>query len=281
MKTTSLLALLPLAVFANACGTQAVDDTLSVTVDLTVEDVDVSCTANSSDLEDPDDEERQTGLVAPENLFARGTGTCTALAYYRGSILNFDELEAELPEGVDNPEWTSMEVVVNGLTIDFEGISSLPIGTYFEFGALVGTEDDIPRFESQSYGYTNDEAAGVTVARVAHADYNSGPRDRGTLYAGYTSPDGFATPIPVGLVVDFAETAINEAEARGSDLTALFNDAYTNDARDLYVFAGGGIVVDPAVLPADPSDLTFTLDMDINYEANVDVNFLRAAQGAN
>ncbi|MEO0605739.1 MAG: hypothetical protein AAF211_30180 [Myxococcota bacterium] len=281
MKITPLLAMLPLAALTNACATQAVDDSLSVTVDLTVEDVDLSCTTNSSDLEDPDDKERQTGLVESQNLFARGTGTCTALAYYRGSILNFDELEADLPEGVENPEWTSIEVEVNGLTIDFEGVPEMPAGTYYEFGALVGTEDDISRFESQSYGYANDEGAGVRVARIAHADYDTGTRDRGTLYAGYTLPEGFATPVPVGLIVDFAEAKINAANARGSDLTALFNDAYANDAEDLYVFAGGGIAIDPAVLPAEPSDLTFTLDMDIAYEANVDVNFLRAARGAN
>ncbi len=273
MKTTPLLALAPLALLANACTTtQSVNDTIRTTVDLTVENVDVSCTDDVSEIVDEETMERISGSVDADVPFD-GETYCVVFGYYRGPVLNFDELRNDLPEGVEEVTWSSVDVTIDELAVDVDNITELPTGGFFGLGLAATSEDRLLDFELLE---PNDLGENGFVGRDMLGQVRLGTP--GSLLL-VESEAALATPLPLD---QLAQQVIDESAMPG-DATAVadvFNQAFANGAQDLYVLGGAYFATIQDTLPETPSDVTLTLDLSIGYEADARVDLLGAARGA-
>ncbi|MEM6928337.1 MAG: hypothetical protein AAF602_15495 [Myxococcota bacterium] len=254
-----------LALITGACTTQSVDDTLRVSLDLRISDVDVNCTPNVSD--DEDAKERIGGFVQPRQS---GTGeSCYTAGYYRSAILNFDELAADLPGGVDELTWTS--VSGDGRDVDHtnEGVTEIPRGSFYAVGAIAGTQDDIATYESG--GFEEDRETDDPATRVVLDSVFSDSSEHVLVgWGGNADPD-----LPIDSLAADLEGA-QVASGDPADLAALFNDAYTSGAEDLYVFGATVFHVRMEDLPPDPVEIEIRVDLDVDYAASAEVDLLGA-----
>ncbi len=264
MKT--LFALLTLA---SACTTQAVDDTITVRFDVVVPDVDLNCVETDTDDLDPETQERTAGFV-----YEYGDGTCWVSGYYRGAILDFDELRASLPDGVRDVVWTDVSITFDDLDLAIDGLDTLPAGTYFELGAAVTTDSGLDALERTPTG----TEAGINTATALLTHLEVGDPSR--LFRLFTPNIGLSAPLSVtGLTASLGQ-AIDQQIAGREGVADLFNQAYASDDENLYILAGTQILIDPAVLPETPSDLTLGVELTLDYAANAEINLLGAASGA-
>ncbi len=269
MKNGALVTLAPLAIVANACVTQQdANDSIRVSVDLLVEDVDVSCTSSRTDALDEASDERVAGLVdAPSGPL------CYVFGYYRGPVLDFGELQESLPEGVTELSFTSVAVDIQQIDTTVENLPALPNGTNFELGLAVATDLTLAEVEDPFDPTLKDDSLGFDLLIRT---FNQEP---GTLVHVGTNGAAVSDPLPLDELV---ATILSESTAAGNpeQLAGIFDDAYAGGAETLYVLGGAYFAIDRNELPADPSDVTIAIDAVIDYEATAKVNLLDAARSA-
>lgn len=270
MNTVRLFAIAPLALSTVACTTeQAVDGSIRVTLDLTVQDVDLNCITNVTDDLDKKTNERVTGSV-----LAIRSGDCRLYAHYRAPVLNFDDLRDDLPDGVDEVIWTSVDVELERITPTVENVTALPVGTDFWLGLAATSEDGIDAFETfdDPNGKYNNDWAGLNVLRATKASTT------GTLL--HVQDFDIPAALPLDDLVDSLIT--NSTTTTDPAVIAdIFNDAFESGASDLYVIGGSYLAIPLDQLPKAPSDVSLEVEALISYQASAKVNLLQVAQSAN
>ncbi|MEN0062820.1 MAG: hypothetical protein AAGA48_11765 [Myxococcota bacterium] len=271
MKTARLATVVPLALFANACTTQAVDDTINFSFDIEIEDVDFNCVENDSDV--IEDKERSIGFTTTSNYAS--LEWCRVGGYYRGPVLSFQELNDSIPGGVREFLWTDVNVVLNSFDVNISNVDTVVQGSYFLMGAETGTESDIPTIENDEYGYDG----GLAIpSRLA---VRSRDGAAGTLFAAYTPNAGLSKPIALDTLVSLVGGQLTTEVADSRNLADVFNAAYASGDEDLYVFGSGVLEVPKTSLPKTPGDITIGVDMTLEYQANAKINLIGAAQSLN
>ncbi|MEM6928841.1 MAG: hypothetical protein AAF602_18020 [Myxococcota bacterium] len=269
MIPARLTTIATLTLTATACTTQAVDDSIDVSFDIVVPDVDLNCVQNLTD--ETRDEQRSIGLVVPTEDGA----SCIVAGYFRDSIVDFRELAAELPGGVRDFVWTDVALQLADFDVTVENVTDVSRGTVFRMGAAVGTESDIPAFEQASTG--DDRGFGAIGETLQHTQED----EPGTLFASFSPLDGLANPVPLDALVGLLEAGVTTQVADSANLAETFNLAYQTGARDLYVYGAVLFEIETATLPTVPSDVAVRMDFTLDYTANAKINLVSAAQSLN
>jgi len=263
MKIPRQLVAVSLALSTGACTTQqAVDDSIAVELDITIEDVDLNCVEDDVDEIDADSMERIASVVQT----SKNGLACRVWGFYRTPVLDFEDLRDSLPEGVDEVTWTSVTLEIDEISPVISNFEGFPFGTGFAAGLAAATEDDLAAFED-----SRDQPANSVMAATS------------TDRAGTLANIGFQVNVTPELPLDelVATVFANETTIGDPDVLAgIFNDAFASGAEDLYVLGGAYFSIPIDALPKKPSDITLQVDATISYEANAKVNLLDAAQSA-
>ena len=269
MKRTPMMALTAL-VLATGCTTQAVDDTLTVSVDLVVPDVDLSCVEDATDVADAETLERQSSFVSVYTA-EDDREYCRVYGYYRGPILNFDELRDGLPGGVQDVIWTDVQVQVTGLDVAVDNMAELPQGSNLFLGGLVETTRGIGAFEN----LPGTPPARDLVNEVI--DYQRSGGDGALFSVEMLGGQALSQDVPLSNLVDLVGGLVSLQTGASGSLADTFNAAYESGESDLFVLTGAYLWLDRSSLPEDPSDLTLTVDLRVDYTANAKVNLIGLA----
>ena len=239
---------------AVGCGSTTYADSIVVEADIEVEDLSLACNGGETDVIDEEAGERTASNVADDDV------GCGAAGFARFPVLDPVDLEEELPDGVRDVEWSSVEVRLETLTTTLGG-AALPFTDGVGWFGVVVTADPA------AY-----DGAANPARTLASSMQGTFPAEGLLLGAMQLDPaDG-----------PLAEDLAGEIENRGAitlgdpeQVRQLLNTAWQNQ-EPVYALADAYVSGPHEQLPDTAATLRAEIRLVIDYEADVSINVLNA-----